>query len=133
MRNIDRLLEGLKESPKSFSDLKQLTDVGNGVIQHHLRNSDKLKREKHALMVDGYCKTCALQELCRNQCIETVLDDSSKRRILELFSQGLSQREIASEVGLSASTVNHHLSRMRKFNIIQDEYVRPEVMEKLQT
>lgn len=131
MTNIGKLVQALEEGPRCFMDLKRLTGVENGVIQHHIRNSDRLVKEKHAIMLSGYCDDCKLKDYCQERCIEAVLEDGFKTNMLELFIKGFSQREIADKLGISPATVNHHLSRMRRLNIIKDGRVRSDVKKRL--
>lgn len=131
MNNIEKIVAELKEGPQSFTDLKRNTGVQNGVIQYHLRTSEILEKEKKGVMISGHCNKCGLKNLCQERCIETVLNDESKKLILDSFDKGLSQREIASNMDISAATVNYHLNQMRKFNIIKNQKVRSEIREKL--
>lgn len=131
MRNVERIRDCLDKGPKFFSDLKRFTGLENGVVQYHLKNSDDFMVEKDAAMISGTCEKCGLKGVCREKCIQAFLDDSSKKRLLSLFIEGLSQREIGEKLDLSAATVNYHLKRMQELNLIQGQNVKEEVRNRL--
>ncbi|MFP4038485.1 MAG: ArsR family transcriptional regulator [Candidatus Nanohaloarchaea archaeon] len=131
MSHREKILSALEESPMSFSELKEKTGLANGVIQHHINASEKIKKENGALILKGKCDSCDLREECCNDCIILKINDERKRDILKLKDEGLTQSEIAEKLELSRPTVNHHFQDLRLNGLIKDGEVRENISEAL--
>lgn len=100
----------------SFTALKDATDLGHGTIQHHVRNSPKLERRKNAIVHSERCSNCPLRGKCREKCVFKLLENSSRRHILQSKLSGSENTEIADELGVHRSTVTYHLSDLPEMN-----------------
>lgn len=117
-KKIERAVE---EKPGlSFSQLKEATGLSNGVIQHHLRNSDRITVEKGGIVREGFCSGCGLSRFCRDSCVLKELRKERTSEIVELLDQGFNQSEIARELGIDRSTVHYHVDKLRDFGIVED-------------
>lgn len=122
MDNREKIEQSVGENPGvSFTELKEITGLANGVLQYHIRRSDSIEKKKGAILEKGFCDNCDLRGLCAKKCLLTELRDDRKTRILELKQKDHSQTEIASELGLDESTVSYHVSRLRGLGLIGDD------------
>lgn len=130
MSNLEKIISSL-EKPKTFSQLKKDTGLENGVLQHHINNSDRIKKEKDAIMLKYQCQNCELSDACGDKCIHSTLQDSRKNKITTLLDQGLLQSEIAEELDISRPTVNHHVNSLREANILDEDSIEESVKKLL--
>lgn len=126
MSNLEKIISSL-EKPSTFSQLKKDTGLENGVLQHHINNSDRIKKEKDAVMLHKQCENCELKDVCDKTCIHSTLQNSRKNKITKLLDEGLLQSEIAEEMNLSRPTVNYHVDSLREANILDNESVKESV------
>lgn len=105
----------------NFTGLKEETGLSNGVLQYHIRNSDKLVKKKGAILRRETCDECSFCGLCRDKCLHRVLREEEKRRIVEGLAAGEPQKEIAEELGLDKSTVSYHVRDLRESGVLDDE------------
>lgn len=128
MSNLEKITASL-DKPKTFSQLKEETGLENGVLQHHINNSDKITRKNGAVMLENQCQKCELNHICEEHCMHSTLEDSKKNKIATLIDQGLLQAEIADKLDLSRPTVNYHIKTLRKANILDKNTVRESIKE----
>jgi radical SAM protein with 4Fe4S-binding SPASM domain len=126
MDSANKILSSL-DTPLSFSMLQDSTELANGVLQYHIRNSSQITKEKEAVMRKNQCENCSLKKLCGDTCISMVVRKKRKRDILQELRKGSSQREIADNLGISVATVNYHVQDMREKNILNEDSIREEV------
>ncbi|EGQ43463.1 MAG: putative transcriptional regulator [Candidatus Nanosalina sp. J07AB43] len=100
----------------SFSKLKEYTDAGNGTIQYHINESDKLERKRDAVVHKQRCKGCPVKQYCSTKCIIKLLENYSRRQVAAKRAEGMSYSEIADEVGIDKSTVSYHISLLPDLN-----------------
>lgn len=116
----DKVEEAVRKNAGiSFSQLKKETGLSNGVLQHHLRNSEKVQKNAGAYMEKGFCTNCELREECGEKCLRKQFRNQKNRKILQGIGQGKTQKEIARELELDRSTVNYHVQKLRKTGLIQ--------------
>lgn len=132
MENKGKILQALNEGPKKFSELKKSTGLANGVLQHHINNSEKIIREKNTVMLADECQKCQLKGLCRRKCVKNILNDPKKLSIARKLDENFSQADIARELNVSRPTVHHHVEDLRENNILSGEALRPQVKNFLQ-
>lgn len=130
MSNLDKIISSL-DKPKTFSQLKEDTGLENGVLQHHINKSSRIKKEKDAVMLIDQCQNCDLNDICREKCVHSTLQNSRKNRITKLVDQGFLQTEIADKLGLSRPTVSYHVNELREANVLDKNSVEEEVKEVL--
>ncbi|MFB6181059.1 MAG: winged helix-turn-helix transcriptional regulator [Candidatus Nanohalobium sp.] len=118
--NEEIILEAVKEGEGlSFTDLKEKTGLSNGVIQYHIEKCEKIKKKKGALIYDHVCENCKYKDKCGDNCIKKELKKPRLRKTLDLLDEGLSQAEIAEEMGLTRATVNYHVNKLREMSLIE--------------
>lgn len=132
MENLAAIIKTLEDGPKSFSDIKDSTQLENGVLQYHINNSGDIVREKKAVMLKDQCKRCDLKRFCQERCIASFVDEKDKKQIIKYLESGLGQREIARQMQKSPSTINYHVNQLKRFNIVESDQVREEVLEHLE-
>ncbi len=132
MENISKIIEELEDGPLSFTDLKERTGLENGVLQHHIKQSEKIEKLRGAVMLKNECAKCKVSAPCESECIRKILSDGKKRQILELKLEGLTQKEIAGEIGLSEATVSYHTNSMEEKGLIQQGRLNGKVVKKIQ-
>ncbi len=113
----------------SFTELKEITGLVNGVVQYHIRRSDRIEKKRGVILEKGACSGCGLRDICTRKCLIGELRDLRKRRILEMKHEGFSQKEIASDLGIDESTVSYHVNRMRDMDLLEGETLVEEVRE----
>lgn len=118
MSREKEVIDALEQRPMTFTDLKEETGLENGVIQFHVNSSDRIIREKGALMLKDECGRCKLRLLCRDSCLRTVLEDENKSLILKNYGDQ-KQSKIAEMLSLSEATVSYHVSRLKELGLIQ--------------
>ncbi len=104
-----------------FSQLKDSTELCNGVLQYHLRKSAKIVKKKGAYMPKNYCEDCNLGSYCREKCLLKELRKETTRSVFEGISNGLSQAEIAHRTGKDRSTINYYVQKLREVDLIGDD------------
>lgn len=132
MENISKIIEELEDGPLSFTELKERTGLENGVLQHHIKKSEKIEKVRGAVMLKNECAKCKVSAPCENECIRKILNDGKKRQILELKVEGLTQKEIAGEIELSEATVSYHTNSMEEKGLIQQGRLNNKVIKKIQ-
>lgn len=132
VENKGKIFQALSEGPKKFSELKKSTGLANGVLQHHINNSEKIIREKNTVMLADECQKCELKGLCQKKCVKNVLIDRKKFSIAKKLDKNFSQADIARELNVSRPTVHHHVEDLRENNILKREKLRPQVKNFLQ-
>lgn len=104
----------------SFSDLKRATGLANGALQYHIHHSDRITQEKGGIIPVGYCDRCRLQQACTATCQRKLLQDPTKRSIVEGLAAGKTQRRIADDLGLDPSTVSYHVKTLAEQGLVED-------------
>lgn len=107
------------EEALSFTDLKDKTDLSNGVLQYHIKKSNKIVKKRGAILYRGTCEKCEFQEKCDQKCIQKELRKPQLSTAFEMIKEGHSQVEIAEELDLTRATVNYHVDKLREMNLIQ--------------
>lgn len=115
----------------SFTKLKGLTGLENGVIQYHINRSDTIVRKKKALTTRKGCKQCSLKPLCRQECVKKLLRDETRQKLIRCLDNGLNQSEISVKTGLSPSTISYHISRLEDFKLVEDKRPQQKVLKNL--
>lgn len=120
--NRELVEETVEDNPGiGFNDLKRETGLSNGVLQHHLRKSDKLMKKKGAILPKGACGDCRFKQLCGQKCILNVLKDEQMKQVLKWKSEGVTQTEIADRLGIDDSTVSYHVNKLHEFKLLGEE------------
>lgn len=109
-----------KEKALSFTSLRDNLGLSNGVLQYHLRMSEKIEKKKAAVIEKNFCEDCSLDDLCEQKCLLKTLKKPLKREIIEMKAQNLNQTEIAEEVGLDPSTVHYHIRDLESAGLLKD-------------
>ena len=78
----------------SFTELKNRTNLENGVLQHHLHYNGLFVRKKSAVMMSDACSKCELKNLCKDSCISAIISKDVKNQVLKFLNRGLTQKEI---------------------------------------
>lgn len=122
-RNTRAIIEKAVEEQRglTFTALREETGLSNGVLQYHIRKSDKITRERGAILPKSACRECELQDVCRDRCMHTIMRKDVKRRILELMERGFSQNEIARYLDLDKSTVSYHVSYLKEHGLLDED------------
>lgn len=116
----EEILEELKsEKGLSFTALKERTGLSNGVLQYHIRKSDRIMKKRGAVLLKGACENCRFQEKCKEACILKELRKPQLSTAFEMLKNGHSQVEIADELDLTRATVNYHVDKLREMNLIE--------------
>lgn len=116
----EEILEEVKsEKGLSFTNLKERTGLSNGVLQYHIRKSDKIMKRKGAILFEGACDECRFQGKCEKACIQKELRKPQLSTAFEMLKDGHSQVEIAEELDLTRATVNYHVDKLRELDLIQ--------------
>lgn len=129
--NRQKIIKKLQERPQKFTQLKNSTGLENGVIQYHVKNSDRIEKKKEALMLKNECEKCRLKELCQTKCIKSLLADERKRYVAEKIGEK-SQANISRDLDLSRATVSYHVSSLDENGILANGELVKEVQEFLQ-
>lgn len=102
-----------------FTDLKDKTGLSNGVLQYHIKKSDKIRKKKGAILYRDACDDCKFQAQCKQTCIQKELMKPQLNKALEMLKEGHSQVEIAEELDITRATVNYHVDKLRDMDLIQ--------------
>lgn len=105
----------------TFTELKKETGLENGVLQHHIRKSDKIEKKNKAILTKEVCKGCKYSEICQNRCVASILRDKKKYKILKLKEKGKKQIKIAKNLELDKSTINYHIKALKKDNLLDKD------------
>ncbi len=116
--NLERIVS--QKPGISFTQLKEETELANGVLQYHIRKSKNIEKEKGSLVPKEYCGECKLKDFCNQKCILKELRKDLTSEILNLLSREYKQAEIAEELDLDRSTVNYHIKKLEKMNVLRD-------------
>lgn len=115
----EKIENAVEDNPGiSFTELKEVTGLSNGVIQYHVHKSSKLKKEKEAIVTDQVCKNCEFHGQCQDKCLQKILRKPTKSQIRELKEKGFSNREISKELDLADSTVSYHVSQLEELELL---------------
>ncbi|MFB6191075.1 MAG: winged helix-turn-helix transcriptional regulator [Candidatus Nanohaloarchaea archaeon] len=121
MRTREVVEQAVEQNPGiSFTGLKEETGLANGVLQHHIRKSDKVVSKKGALLTDDVCGDCELSDHCMQTCIRRELRKPLVRKILEMLSRGQKQKDIAAELDRHSSTISYHVNRLEEIGAIDN-------------
>lgn len=107
-----------EEKALSFTDLKELTGLSNGVLQYHIHDSDKVLRKRGAVLYRGVCESCDYREACESKCILKELKKDRTSEVLSMLRDDKSQADIARELDLSRATVHYHVEKLRDMEIL---------------
>ncbi|MFB6204436.1 MAG: winged helix-turn-helix transcriptional regulator [Candidatus Nanohaloarchaea archaeon] len=105
----------------SFTELKDETGLCNGVLQYHIRRSDKIHKKKSAILPVGRCEECRFNEICQDRCVHGVLRKDMKREIIERLEDGEKQKDIAEALGLDKSTVSYHIRYLKNSGVLDEQ------------
>ncbi|MFB6213394.1 MAG: helix-turn-helix domain-containing protein [Candidatus Nanohaloarchaea archaeon] len=121
MRTREVVEQAVEQNPGiSFTGLKEETGLANGVLQHHIRKSDKVVSKKGALLTNEACDECELSEHCTETCIRREIRKPLVQEILEMLSRGMKQKDIASELDRHSSTISYHVNRLKEIGAIRN-------------
>lgn len=129
--NRQKIIKELQKRPLTFTELKNRTGLENGVIQHHVRGSNRIEKEKEALMLKNECEKCRLKGLCQKKCVKSLLSNDRKRYMAENIGEK-SQAEIARDMNLSRATVSYHISSLEEQGVLTNGELVEEVKDFLQ-
>ncbi len=79
----------------SFTELKEKTGRSNGVLQYHIRKSERIEKVKCGLVPKNYCNSCQFKDLCGQSCNLKELGKDKTAEILNYLFQGWKQKDIA--------------------------------------
>ncbi|MFB6145802.1 MAG: winged helix-turn-helix transcriptional regulator [Candidatus Nanohaloarchaea archaeon] len=102
----------------SFSELKDQTDLSNGVLQYHIRKSDHIEKKKGAILYEGACKNCDLKGKCKDKCLKKELRKPIIQDIKRMYVEETTQSDIARKLGKDRSTVNYHVQKLRDLELL---------------
>lgn len=108
-----------QERALSFTELKEKTGLSNGVLQHHIHNSEDIMKKRGAVLYKGVCEECQFQEACEAKCIQKELRKPQTAKVLKLLNSGLSQANIARELDLTRATVHYHVEKLRDMELTE--------------
>lgn len=106
-----------QEKGLSFTRLKEKTGLSNGVLQHHIHNSEDIIKKRGAVLYRGACEECQFQQVCEDKCVQKELRKPQTAKVLELLDSGLSQADIARELDLTRATVHYHVEKLRDMEL----------------
>jgi len=110
-----------EEKALSFTDLKEMTGLCNGVLQHHIHNSEGIVKKRGAVLQEGACEDCEFRSICEDSCIHKELNKESTGTVYKLLKEGLSQADIARRLDLSRATVHYHVEKLRDMDLLQGQ------------
>lgn len=108
-----------EEKALSFTDLKEKTDLSNGVLQYHIHNSEGIVKAKGAVIQKGACETCEFKSICEDSCVQKELKKETTGKVYSMRNQGLSQADIARKLELSRATVHYHVEKLRDMELLK--------------
>ncbi len=119
MNNRGKVEQAISRNPGiSFTELKDLTGLSNGVLQYHIRSSPNVRRQKGSIIEKGFCSECKFNEFCSSKCIYGVFRDEKNSIIIRKHLNGKKNIEIAEELGIDPSTASYHVNKLRDLGLI---------------
>jgi radical SAM protein with 4Fe4S-binding SPASM domain len=108
-----------EEKALSFTELKEMTGLSNGVLQYHIRDSEEVLHKRGAVLYKGVCESCDYREACEKKCIVKELKKDRTQKVLSLLEEGRSQADVARELDLTRPTVHYHVEKLRDMDLIE--------------
>lgn len=95
----------------------------NGVLSHHIRESEEIEKRRKALVHKERCEECPLRKFCGSTCVFRVMENENRKKILEEKVKGRTNTEIAHLLDVHKSTVTYHMEELREEGIVNEEAV----------
>lgn len=109
-----------EETGIGFNQLKEFTGLSNGVIQHHVKNSEVLEKRREAIVHSEKCRSCKFRDRCEKTCLQKILHKENYQKVLELKKEGKDHVEIAEELDRDESTISYYVNRLKELNILEE-------------
>lgn len=120
--NRELIEECVSQNPGiGFNELKRELELSNGVLQHHIEQSDEIVKRKGAYVPEGKCSECRFYNLCGSRCLLNVTRKENIQKVLKGKAQDLKHSEIAAELDLDDSTVSYHVNKLRELGLLDEE------------
>lgn len=104
-----------------FNELKRELELSNGVLQYHLRESDKIVKKKGTYLPEGICTDCRFKSICGSKCVLNATRKKKAQKILKGKSDGVKQSEIGDKLDIDDSTVSYHVNKLRDVGLIDED------------
>jgi radical SAM protein with 4Fe4S-binding SPASM domain len=119
METREMLRQAVESNPGiTFTELKEETGLATGTVQYHLKKSDEMIQKNSAVLMKGQCADCDFNSYCSDRCLQSMLRDEIKQKIIKGLSEGKKKGDIAEEIDLHPSTVSYHVSCLRENDLL---------------
>lgn len=108
-----------EENALSFTQLKEMTGLSNGVLQHHIHNSQDIVKKNGAVLLEGTCESCKFSDICSESCIHKELKKETTGKVYNLKRKGLIQADIAKRLDLTRATVHYHMEKLSSLDVLE--------------